>query len=79
MLDHGWTVRVISGGFAGTYCPDCAVALHMLPWSIQCAECGLQKTNEAAAERAGFLYFHDGHGGLEPLCRECSTMRSPRG
>jgi len=75
MIDHGWTIRTEQAGFAGAYCSDCAVALHMLPWTISCAECGLQKADEAAAERAGFLYFPDGHGGLTPLCRQCVTAR----
>ena len=67
MVEHGWTVRPTLAGFAGAYCPDCAVALQLLPWTIHCSECGLQKANEAAAERAGFLYFSDERGGLAPF------------
>jgi hypothetical protein len=75
MVDHGWMVRTMLAGFAGAYCPDCATALHWLPWTIRCSECGLQKANEAAAERAGFLFFPDGLGGLLPLCGTCAATR----
>ena len=37
MVEHGWTVRPTAAGFAGAYCPDCAVALQLLPWTIRCA------------------------------------------
>ena len=73
MVERGWTVRPTAAGFAGAYCPDCAVALQLLPWTIRCAECGLQKADEAAAERAGFLYFPDGLGSLVPVCGVCAA------
>jgi hypothetical protein len=78
MVDHGWTVRTELAGFAGAYCPDCASSLHLLPWTIRCSECGLQKANEVAAERAGFLYFSDGRGGLLPFCGSCATTEYRR-
>lgn len=75
MREHGWTVRTLPAGFAGAYCRDCAAALHLLPWTICCSECGLQKANEAAAERAGFRYFLDRFGQLAPLCGTCAQTR----
>lgn len=75
MVELGWTVRPSLAGFAGAYCPSCAAALQLLPWTIQCSECGLQKAAEAAAERAGFLYFPDGLGGLYPLCGSCASAQ----
>lgn len=68
----GWTVRTLPAGFAGSYCLDCASALQLLPWLIQCSECGRHKANEAAAERAGYRYYRDGAGALQPYCRECA-------
>jgi hypothetical protein len=80
MVERGWTVRPGVAGFAGAYCPDCAVALQLLPWTIQCSECGLQKANEGAAERAGFLYFSDERGVLLPFCGDCAIeFRKARG
>jgi len=75
MVEHGWTVRPGLAGFAGAYCPDCAAALHLLPWTIRCSECGLQKVNEVAAERAGFRYFSDEFGGLLPFCCDCTAAK----
>ena len=79
MVEHGWTVRPSLAGFAGAYCPDCAAALQLLPWTIRCSECGLQRADEAAAERAGFLYFPDGLAGLLPLCGRCAAELKQRG
>jgi len=73
MVERGWTVRTVLAGFAGSYCPDCAVALHQLPWTIACSECGLQRADEAAAERAGFRYFRDDLDGLLPFCGICAA------
>ncbi len=70
----GWTVRTLPAGFAGAYCLDCASALHLLPWLIQCSECGRHKANEAAAERAGYRYYADAAGILQPFCRECAEL-----
>ena len=69
----GWTVRTLRAGFAGAYCLDCASALHLLPWTIRCSECGSHKADEAAAERAGFRYYADAAGGLTPFCPDCVT------
>ncbi len=70
----GWTVRTLPAGFAGAYCLDCASALHLLPWLIQCSECGHHKANEAAAERAGYRYYADPAGVLQPYCAECAEL-----
>lgn len=70
----GWTVRTLPAGFAGAYCLDCASALQLLPWLIQCSECGSHKTNEAAAERAGYRYYPDDAGVLQPYCAECAEI-----
>ena len=72
MHEHGWTVRTLLSGFAGAYCRDCAAALELLPWTIQCSECGLQKADEAAAERSGFRFYADELGALTPLCGTCA-------
>ena len=73
MVEHGWTIRLLPGlGSRRRHRPDCAIALQLLPWTIQCSECGLQKATEAAAERAGFLDFSDERGGLLPLCADCA-------
>jgi hypothetical protein len=77
MVEHGWTVRPAQAGFAGAYCRDCAVALQLLPWTVRCAECGMQKASEGAAERAGFVYYPDGLGGLLPLCGICASAFKP--
>lgn len=76
MEDVGWTVRTLPAGFAGAYCLDCATALHLLPWVIRCSECGTHKASEAAAERAGFRYFPDDAGGLQPFCAACARQGS---
>lgn len=68
----GWTVRTLPAGFAGAYCLDCASALQLLPWLIQCSECGRHKANEAAAERAGYRYYTEPNGILQPYCAECA-------
>jgi hypothetical protein len=73
MVEKGWTVRTSLAGFAGAYCPDCAVALQLLPWTIRCSDCGLDRADEAAAERAGFVFFEDELGGLFPLCGICAA------
>jgi len=39
---------------------------------ISCSECGRHKTNDAAAERAGYRYYTDGARVLQPYCRECA-------
>ncbi len=70
----GWTVRTLPAGFAGAYCLDCASALQLLPWLIQCSECGRHKSNEAAAERAGYRYYPDVHGVLQPYCADCAGI-----
>ena len=70
----GWTVRTLPAGFAGAYCLDCASALQLLPWLIQCSECGRHKANEAAAERAGYRYYPDENGTLQPYCGECAAL-----
>lgn len=70
----GWTVRTLPAGFAGAYCLDCAAALQLLPWLIQCCECGRQKATEAAAERAGYRYYADEAGALQPYCGECAEL-----
>lgn len=74
----GWTVRTLPAGFAGAYCLDCAAALHLLPWVIRCSECGAHKASEAAAERAGFRYYPDGIGGLQPFCGTCAGQGAGR-
>ncbi len=68
----GWTVRTLPAGFAGSYCLDCASALQLLPWVIQCSECGCHKATEAAAERAGYRYYPDDAGDLHAYCTECA-------
>jgi hypothetical protein len=72
MDEHGWTVRTLPAGFAGAYCRACAAALHLLPWTIRCSECGLQRADEAAAERAGFRFYADPLGELMPFCGDCA-------
>lgn len=72
MDTDGWTVRTLPAGYAGAYCRSCAAALQLLPWTIRCSECGLQKADEGAAERAGFRYFTHPLGELLPLCGACS-------
>ncbi len=72
----GWTVRTLSAGFAGAYCRDCASALQLLPWLIQCSDCGRHKASEAAAERAGYRYYPDVNGLLQPYCAECAAAVS---
>ena len=73
MESVGWTVRPLPAGFAGAYCSACASALHLLPWLIQCSECGRHKATEAAAERAGYRYYEDATGTLQPYCPECAA------
>ena len=75
MVEHGWTVRTLPAGFAGSYCRSCAAALHLLPWSIRCFECGLQKADEGTAERAGFRFYFDGVSSLVPYCGDCALER----
>ena len=79
MVEHGWTVRTAQTGFAGAYCSDCAIALQLLPYTVSCSECGLQKADEAAAERAGFRYYADGLGGLLPFCGICAAIKFGQG
>ena len=79
MLNRGWTVRTEPAGFAGSYCQACAEALHLLPWSIRCTECGLLKADEAAADRAGFLYYADGLGVFCPIAETVQNGGSADG
>jgi hypothetical protein len=69
----GWAVRPLPAGFAGSYCLDCASALQLLPWSIDCSECGRKVADERVAERQGWRFHADVFGNLEPYCGDCTV------
>jgi hypothetical protein len=72
MDEDGWAVRPLPAGFAGAYCLECASALQLLPWTIDCAQCGRKVADEGVAEREGWRFYADALGHLEPFCRECA-------
>jgi len=70
MTRTGWTVRPEPGIFAGIYCARCAATLRLLGSAVECSQCG-RAVSEARAEQAGWRYYADPLGGLQPLCPAC--------
>lgn len=78
MDEAGWAVRPLPAGFAGAYCLECASALKLLPWTVDCAECGKKVADERVAERDGWRFFADELGELQPHCGECALRVAGR-
>jgi hypothetical protein len=71
---QGWVVSPVVATVPGSFCLSCASALRMLEWFVRCLHCGATIENEVAAEQAGWRFFADELGELQPHCAACSAL-----
>ena len=73
MTEQGWVVSPLGAPVPGRFCLRCASALRMLDWFVRCVECGVTSDSEVAAEEAGWRFFPDPLGQLQPCCAACAV------